>query len=718
MAHKQFFHTKEGNEGKEKTIIRSNTNIWITSKKTSMSSIKIKYGDKEISLEKSKNLIGLKKATTRGITKDPSKGMKQIEKDLGGFEVLKSRSTGARLERKLDKLREEDSVEVGTHVYQTEGNDAPLIPTGEIYIMFQEGTNVEEHQIVFDEYHLEVIKERGEGKYVVTVTPNSPNPIKVAAALQESFLIKLAEPDLAVPIEKYFTMPSDDLLKYQWYFDNKGNVPDTVPIFKTKEGADAKIVDAWRKLGSLGDPNIIVAVIDDGFDLEHPDLKNKVVAPFDALTGTNLSPLNDDDTHGTPCAGVAVGEANGSGIVGVAPNAQFLPCSHIRLDAAIIDRCLEHCMRSGADVISCSWGSTHLNMSALTQEVIKDCAEDGRGGKGCVILFAAGNDHGDFVNFYSTHPDVICVGASTAQDEHANYSNKGAQVWVCAPSDGQNSWGIIAPKVPFDHAGWIDNVPKGAPGKYRHFGGTSSATPLVAGVCALILSANPNLTAKEVKNILRDTADKIGEPWEYDQNGHSRKYGYGRVNAAKAVTEAIRIGGGLPTTPNTGTVNNNGGGTTSTPGGNTPTTNTENGNTGVRIEPTDQPLPLEPTPDPFEGDNDFLTNTNATPLRFKNMCAEIGYLNGSGSEQVFIFRGAANTLSVELKGPENLEVDFDLFIRRGNPPVPNSGLYDFSATQLGAEERMVVDDLPRGDYYIMVKSFRGAGQFLLKIVAE
>ena len=66
------------------------------------------------------------------------------------------------------------------------------------------------------------------------------------------------------------------------------------------------------------------------------------------------------------------------------------------------------------------------------------------------------------------------------------------------------------------------------------------ATPIVAGICALMLSVNPNLTAREVKTILQQTADKIGSPAEY-VNGHSRKYGYGRVNADKAVAEAMRI---------------------------------------------------------------------------------------------------------------------------------------------------------------------------------
>ena len=133
---------------------------------------------------------------------------------------------------------------------------------------------------------------------------------------------------------------------------------------------------------------------------------------------------------------------------------------------------------------------------------------------------------------------MIAVGASTSRDEHAFYSNQGPELWVCAPSNGD--WPIIAPKASWDAGRWFDDVSRGETGLYKHFGGTSSATPLVAGIVALMLSANPKLTAKEVKEILAQTADKIGRPSDYDSNGHSKKFGYGRVNADKAVAEANR----------------------------------------------------------------------------------------------------------------------------------------------------------------------------------
>ena len=138
------------------------------------------------------------------------------------------------------------------------------------------------------------------------------------------------------------------------------------------------------------------------------------------------------------------------------------------------------------------------------------------------------------------------MGASTSQDHHSSYSNRGQELSVVAPSNGD--WPIIAARAWWDQGlsyetgdwrYWRDGKSRG--NHYKHFGGTSSAAPLVAGVCALVLSANPELTAAQVKQILEKTADKIGEPEEYDAKGHSRKYGYGRVNAGRVVAEALRL---------------------------------------------------------------------------------------------------------------------------------------------------------------------------------
>jgi subtilisin family serine protease len=424
-----------------------------------------------------------------------------------------------------------------------------LIPTGEIFIVFEENTNEEERQIVLEEYALKLVEKRGANTIVAKVSINSPNPLKVAHALKKVAMVKVAEPDLDTLLDEYDTTInfSDTLFNHGWHLKNSGYVPDV--DYRLKKGADAKVVDAWNRLGNAGSEKVTIAIIDNGFDLTHPDLYNKIVKPYD-LWNQSAQIIQGDPrfTHGTPCASVALAAANGKGIIGAAPNAKFMPISGTSFSIRATEEMFEKAVQNGADIISCSWGTTDPNFAPgpLKEAAISKAARKGRNGKGCIILFAAGNDDFDYLSFYATHPDVIAVGASTSQDKHATYSNRGRELTLVAPSNGD--WPIIAARANWDEGThlrgngafryWADGKSRGA--AYKHFGGTSSSTPLVAGICALMLSANPDLTAKEVKNILTRTADKIGSPSEY-VNGHSVKYGYGRVNADKAVAEAIRL---------------------------------------------------------------------------------------------------------------------------------------------------------------------------------
>ncbi len=466
--------------------------------------------------------------------------------DMGGFDVVRLRTEGKSTDQMLDELRQRDEVEVGTHVYHVAGGDRPLIPTGEIFLIFAEGVGEEEQQLALDEFRLELVERRGPLRLVARVTPDSPNPVKVAQRLQATSLVLHAEPDMEAQPDEYAEfLPADPLIPYQWPLRNTGLLPDSPQ--RARAGADARILDAWRRLKHLGSSEVTIAVIDTGFDLAHPDLQAKVFKPWNLRTRSPHIPQGDPRyTHGTPVASIALGAPNGNGIVGAAPNARFMPVHGPTFGLRTTEEMFRYCADEGADVIVCSWGTTDpaFALSPLKEEAIAYAARKGRQGKGCIILFAVGNENLEYINYYAAHPDVIAVAASTSSDRHASYSNRGREVWVCAPSSGE--WPVLAARASWDPGNpnmygmfryYYDGVSRGE--HYKHFGGTSAACPLVAGVCALMLSANPELTAREVKEILRDTADKIGDPSEYF-NGHSPRYGYGRVNADKAVAEALR----------------------------------------------------------------------------------------------------------------------------------------------------------------------------------
>ncbi|PTM08336.1 MAG: peptidase S8 and S53 subtilisin kexin sedolisin [Bacteroidetes bacterium] len=511
-----------------------------------MATISVMNGKGELKLRKSTSLVGIKSTNQESISQQDFVKA-DVLPNLGGFQVVTLEQQGHDIDTSLDQARQQDSVAVGTHVYFAEGSNKPIVATGEIYITFETGVGTDEQQIVLDEYHLEVVERRSASLVVARVTPQSPNPFKTAAALQALSLVTTAEPDLDMPMDEYaFAAPTDNLIPNQWHLENNGFVVDA--NFRLKKGADAHVLSAWNRLGNMGSSQITVAVIDNGFDVNHPDLKGKIYKPWDLWAKSPNLPQGDANfTHGTPCASVAIAASNGSGIVGAAPGVRFMPIHGTSFSVSTTEEMFDYCIRNGADIISCSWGTTdpRYSLNSLKEQAIARAAREGRGGKGCVILFATGNDNLNYVNFYAAHRDVIAVSASTSQDTFANYANQGVEVSVCAPSNGD--WPIIAARASWDpglsgetgnYKYWRDGRDRGS--NYKHFGGTSSSTPLVAGICALILSANPNLTAREVKSILQQTADKIGDPSEYSNTGQSLKYGYGRVNADKAVAEALR----------------------------------------------------------------------------------------------------------------------------------------------------------------------------------
>jgi subtilisin family serine protease len=311
---------------------------------------------------------------------------------------------------------------------------------------------------------------------------------------------------------------------------------------------------------------ITVAIIDDGVDIDHPEFGagGKIVAPRDATLQTNNPrPKFDDENHGTACAGVACA-AGANGASGVAPAAKLMP---IRLRSGLGSvaeaRAFRWAADNGADVISCSWGPADghpfipsdplhnqvVPLPASTRLAIDYAVQNGRGGKGCVILFAAGNGNESVDNDgYASYEKVTAVAACNDRGTRSVYSDFGSALWCAFPSNDfpHAASGHPAPLTPgiftTDRVG-TDGYNPGSPslgdltGDYTNdFGGTSSACPGAAGVAALILSVNPALTWDKVRDVMKDCCDKIDTAGgAYDSSGRSKRYGFGRLNAQRAV---------------------------------------------------------------------------------------------------------------------------------------------------------------------------------------
>ncbi|MEL6924416.1 MAG: S8 family serine peptidase, partial [Bacteroidota bacterium] len=528
---------------------------------------KVNLGNGYFFLKPSPKLIGVKLRPNAKSLPEALTERRMVARWMGGFRIYKVANSFKKLDALLDQVRRHRNVLIGTHIWFAEGSSKPLVPTGSIFVIFADKVKKKDQEALIKKHHLAIEKYLKRGKYILSVTKKSDNPIKASVELEAEPNIIHAEPDMDSSVNFFdVATPSDDLFPSQWQLRNQG-ATGSDPRSKIIPGSDMKVSAAWKRLGHRGSPNIRVAIVDNGLDMHHPDYVNKIESPF-SLFNLERIPTQGPaagSVHGTSCAGLAVAESNGRGIVGVAPNARFLPIEGASLSWQSLEDVFRHCVRSKADIISCSWGSIEV-VDRLTPrhiEVIANVARTGRNGKGCVVLFAVGNENQEFVSHYAAHPDVIAVAGSTSSDEHFSLSNRGREISVCAPA---GDWPLIASRASWDDGlgsfdgafrFWRDGIPRGTPNLYKHFEGTSASCPLVAGVCALVLSANPNLTAAEVKEVLEQTSDRIGNRNEYI-NGHSLRFGHGRVNADKAVAEALRRLNPTVTIPNSAVASGSG----------------------------------------------------------------------------------------------------------------------------------------------------------------
>ena len=485
-------------------------------------------------------------------------------------------------DKAMQAARASEDVAFASHVYQLKENPQTLVYlTDQVTIQFAPSVEEETRNAIASEHGLQLLKPVNgiPNTFVFHLTPQATeNPVKIANRLMGRKEVLTAEPNIVVRQEQHYR-PKDSLYPQQWYLNNAG-------ANQVAASSHISVEKAWDI--TRGVRSVVVAVTDDGFDLNHPDFQGvgKIVAPKDFKDQDFLPlPGEEDENHGTACAGVAVAEETGSGIVGVAPGCALMPLRTTGfLDDESIEQLFEWAIQNGASVISCSWGpaAVYFPLSLRQRAALTRAATIGRDRKGCVIVFAAGNanrpisgtinEQGwpnnllkgptQWLGGFTVHPDVITVSACTSLSKKSAYSNWG-NVTISAPSNN------APPGMWFEQTGYISTAPEvrtalpglgvltadrlGAAGYSSNnftndFGGTSSACPVVAGVAALVLSANPDLTAQEVRRILQQTADKIVDPdpdpqlafrlGTYDVNGYSQWFGYGKVNAFKAVQAA------------------------------------------------------------------------------------------------------------------------------------------------------------------------------------
>jgi hypothetical protein len=438
-------------------------------------------------------------------------------------------------------------------VYVEEESGLRLVAGEEITVRFKARAAESQRRRLLDGLGLEVKRPSEFGPHQVVVMAkvlrSGSRALDLANLLREADdIVDYAAPNFLSEFKKQ-AAPDDPMFDDQWHLANTGQRGALA-------GEDVRALDAWR-LTRGGSPRLVIAILDDGVDIGHPDLQGNIWRnprssapdrhgrdfvddedPYNPIPKVFTAPFDDtdlNDIHGTPCAGVAaaVGD-NRKGVAGIAYRCRILPVKIFAAsNLAPNDRIADAIRYAGlhADVLSCSWTAPrHPDIESAINDVVRT----GRKGKGCAVFAATGNDRRSSIGFPSRHPRAFAVGASTSRGRRPRYSNYGEGLAFLAPSDDDDGRvGITTTDV--------SNRGKGyAPGSaYCHdFGGTSSATPLAAGIAALILSVNADLTWEQVGDILKRTADKIGGAQARYRRGYSTEYGHGRVNAAAAVEAA------------------------------------------------------------------------------------------------------------------------------------------------------------------------------------
>lgn len=273
------------------------------------------------------------------------------------------------------------------------------------------------------------------------------------------------------------------------------------PYFNSHQYHHKKIEveKAWDL--TKGSSDILVAVLDSGFDMKHIDLKGQLVSPsYTTSTGISI------DEHGTHVAGI-IGSSMDNGILGagVAPQTSIMPIDVFEGTSAYISDIIEgiyHAVSSGADIINMSLGSYYYSYSF-------DRAVQHAYQNGVVVVAAAGNDATTDRHYPSSYEHVVSVGSTDSADQLSYFSNYGSDIDIVAPGSS------IYSTMPSDKSGTMS--------------GTSMAAPVVAGVAALILANEPHLTNDEVVKRLFSTAKDIGS------YGKDSTYGNGLVNAKNAL---------------------------------------------------------------------------------------------------------------------------------------------------------------------------------------
>lgn len=436
--------------------------------------------------------------------------------------------------KQIESYNRLPGVILASPTYSVIGTDQ-LGLSSNFYVKLKHADDLVQLNKMAELYGLEVL---GQDQFMpLWYTLHCPKTVQSNALVLSVLFFETGVFEKSEPAFKYHNLEltNDPLYNTQWAMENTGQ-NGGIP------GIDINAEAAWTITKGDG---VNLAVFDHGFERDHPDLAgNNVGTGFD---GNNMSsPATVKGPHGTACAGIAGAVSdNNEGISGVASEAGLISIS-LNLQFSDTPQQLASgfnwAWANNTDVISNSWGG--YAPSSILDDAITNALTLGRGGKGTVIVFAAGNEDNQNIRYPgNSNPDIIVVGAMSPCGQRKSPTSCDGENWG---SCFGNQLDVVAPGV------LMQTTDRQGASGYHHtdydpaFNGTSSACPAVAGVAALVLSVNSNLTVQDVNDIIESTAQKT----RADLYGYSTttgrpngtwhlEMGYGLVDAFAAVQTAI-----------------------------------------------------------------------------------------------------------------------------------------------------------------------------------
>ncbi len=492
-----------------------------------------------------------------------------------GISIVRRERPAKENEKTIETLQAHSDVRYAAPLFSSNGEPVAIIP--EIVIRVKPGmamdqvqtlcertgcTIIERMEFTEQEYLIEVLGTDAKAVFTAVEQLNGISSVEWACpniAFQPKLCGQALSSDVIgggqlrtdVPMQDVNSpgvFPNDVYFPYQWHLHNTGQSGGT-------PGADIRAPEAWEI--TTGDPNVVIAICDFGIDPNHPDLIPNIVSGYDFWDDDSEAYPSHDywyEAHGTMCAGIVSAQGNNVlGVTGVTWNCKLMPIrfdinGYRQMDEVGIASAFRWAASQGADILSNSW---NWNLGDNPTPIIKSALEDitrvggiGREGKGCIVFCSAGNK-GRSLRYIEKYHEVVSVGATDHNDDIWWYSNHGPELDIVAPSGGESDedWFATSGRDWL----WTTDI-NGIPGyslyhadygldpnilDYTLIGGTSGACPIAAGVAALVLSVNPDLTHKDVKEILYRSARDLGEP------GWDPYYGWGRVDARAAVEIAM-----------------------------------------------------------------------------------------------------------------------------------------------------------------------------------